>query len=483
MSFNISNCWNFLNTRQGSQFIYQNYLARQQESDNEKLLNFLKTPEGKRCLQNYIISRRKRNEENNNDEEEDLKIKDDEEKDLKIKDDEEEKKSNNIKLAEITVKSTNIITEKIAKTSVNILCQSKSNKGIRNIQNSLIVLGYDIGPYGADGIYGNKTKEALINFQKDSGLEQNGKIDLLTIHQLKNKIFDIQKKLKDKGYSLGKCGADGICGNCTINAIKNFQKNINVENNGIIGLDNNNIQRKKLFAEESKVKENLMKIIITKFETLLLDLKRKILKEDEKKFLDICNDIIKKVFDFVKIDIKVTLFEKEYTQKIGPIKINIKAKSGGNFTYGNDKYIFKYSKLVETKGLFLNTIDFISEYLKDIFPMQIKKNIEIFKRKVGQVIINGGVTIKIEFNKITYEFEAAAKDDFTKLYGTLTISFELDINIDDIIKKLSSKIMDSLSLLSCIILSLATVELAIGGIIGILFIGMPCDQVIQFISN
>ena len=42
------------------------------------------------------------------------------------------------------------------------------------MQTKLIQLGYDLAPWGADGKFGAKTEEALIKFQKDSGLEPDG---------------------------------------------------------------------------------------------------------------------------------------------------------------------------------------------------------------------------------------------------------------------------------------------------------------------
>lgn len=41
-------------------------------------------------------------------------------------------------------------------------------------QNDLLQLGYDLSPYGADGKYGNKTVEAVKQFQRDHGLTVDG---------------------------------------------------------------------------------------------------------------------------------------------------------------------------------------------------------------------------------------------------------------------------------------------------------------------
>lgn len=42
------------------------------------------------------------------------------------------------------------------------------------LQTKLIQLGYDLAPYGADGTFGNKTMNAVKNFQRDQGLSADG---------------------------------------------------------------------------------------------------------------------------------------------------------------------------------------------------------------------------------------------------------------------------------------------------------------------
>lgn len=45
-----------------------------------------------------------------------------------------------------------------------------------NVQRDLIALGYDLGPAGADGVLGRRTREAVLRFQEAQGLAVDGKI-------------------------------------------------------------------------------------------------------------------------------------------------------------------------------------------------------------------------------------------------------------------------------------------------------------------
>ena len=59
-----------------------------------------------------------------------------------------------------------------------------SSQTVYKVQERLKELGYDPGP--VDGILGGKTKNAIISFQKDNGLNENGKIDENTLNKLGN---------------------------------------------------------------------------------------------------------------------------------------------------------------------------------------------------------------------------------------------------------------------------------------------------------
>ena len=50
-------------------------------------------------------------------------------------------------------------------------------KEVKRMQSVLIALGYDLGKYGADGSFGNKTFEAVTKFQMDHGFKKTGEVD------------------------------------------------------------------------------------------------------------------------------------------------------------------------------------------------------------------------------------------------------------------------------------------------------------------
>lgn len=85
-----------------------------------------------------------------------------------------------------------------------------------------------------DGIEGTGTKNAYRNFQRYTGLIVDGIYGRNTNNKLIEVIKDLQGKLNSKGYSLV---VDGMVGNATINAIKDFQRNNGISVDGIAGND------------------------------------------------------------------------------------------------------------------------------------------------------------------------------------------------------------------------------------------------------
>ena len=65
-----------------------------------------------------------------------------------------------------------------------VLCESKiTTYTIRQIQESLIASGYDIGPAGADNVLGSATRAALMQYQRDNNLPV-GNLNIETLESL-----------------------------------------------------------------------------------------------------------------------------------------------------------------------------------------------------------------------------------------------------------------------------------------------------------
>lgn len=84
-----------------------------------------------------------------------------------------------------------------------------------------------------DGIEGNGLKRAYLNFQRDNGLVADGKYGVNTDNKLISVIKNLQQLLRNKGYNIA---VDGLAGDGTINAIKNFQSKNGLPVDGIAGM-------------------------------------------------------------------------------------------------------------------------------------------------------------------------------------------------------------------------------------------------------
>ncbi|OBR96818.1 putative peptidoglycan binding domain protein [Clostridium ragsdalei P11] len=52
-----------------------------------------------------------------------------------------------------------------------------------------------------------------------------------------NNVKAVQEKLMSKGYSVGRCGADGFLGGSTLEAVKGFQRDSGLAVDGIVGVN------------------------------------------------------------------------------------------------------------------------------------------------------------------------------------------------------------------------------------------------------
>lgn len=89
---------------------------------------------------------------------------------------------------------------------------------------------------GVDGKIGNQTWQVLnSNFVKPNAPSYPGY--LIKKGQHSEDVRKVQQKLIDLGYSVGRYGADSIFGNSTLEAVKKFQKNNRLSVDGIVGIN------------------------------------------------------------------------------------------------------------------------------------------------------------------------------------------------------------------------------------------------------
>lgn len=93
------------------------------------------------------------------------------------------------------------------------------NKKVKEIQQMLIDMGYDLGKPGADGIYGKITEEAVRNFQRDFHIKPHGGVDSSTLEYIK--VAWVQTMLDYLGFDCGK--TDGRYGRKTRAGIQAFE--------------------------------------------------------------------------------------------------------------------------------------------------------------------------------------------------------------------------------------------------------------------
>lgn len=116
------------------------------------------------------------------------------------------------------------------------------------VQEKLKERGYDPGTI--DGSWGDMTKNALILFQKELGISKTGWIDLKTrdllfgqVHLPVNLVKKVQKVLQDNDFSPGLI--DGLWGERTENALRQYQKKHGLRETGLL-----DSETRKIILEE-----------------------------------------------------------------------------------------------------------------------------------------------------------------------------------------------------------------------------------------
>ena len=156
----------------------------------------------------------------------------------------------------------------------NIITMGARGENVIRIQQRLMSLGYNV-PGGADGQYGSGCREMIKKFQGDNGLEIDGDVGEYTwntLFPLQNQkensewpryyiakgmsdsnVSIIQTRLSNLGYSIGPI--DGIFGEKTEIAVKDFQKTNHLKDDGIVGRATWNALFN--YKEENKLKDDV----------------------------------------------------------------------------------------------------------------------------------------------------------------------------------------------------------------------------------
>jgi len=124
---------------------------------------------------------------------------------------------------------------------------------VKDIQEKLLKVGFNLGTTAADGYFGAKTEAAVRDFQARTGLPTTGLVDDETYRRLTEQSFSLgerllylhsphlrgrdvlqlQKALKGLGFNPGPL--DGIFGPATERALREFQASVGIQQDGILG--------------------------------------------------------------------------------------------------------------------------------------------------------------------------------------------------------------------------------------------------------
>jgi peptidoglycan hydrolase-like protein with peptidoglycan-binding domain len=128
-----------------------------------------------------------------------------------------------------------------------LLRRGSSGTAVRQLQEALKEAGHDPGP--VDGEFGPATEAAVRAFQQEKEIAVDGVVgDITWLNIDEDAVFShpvvrrgstglavrrVQKRLTLAGYDTG--GVDGIFGANTESAVKKFQKDFGLAQDGIVG--------------------------------------------------------------------------------------------------------------------------------------------------------------------------------------------------------------------------------------------------------
>jgi N-acetylmuramoyl-L-alanine amidase len=122
-----------------------------------------------------------------------------------------------------------------------------------DVQTRLLRLGFELGVTGVDGIFGPETERAVILFQKKRGREADGIVGPETWREMVDASYrlgdrqlylkepplrgddvrELQATLNNLGFNAGR--VSGVFGGQTDQAVREFQKNVGLDSDGIVG--------------------------------------------------------------------------------------------------------------------------------------------------------------------------------------------------------------------------------------------------------
>lgn len=151
----------------------------------------------------------------------------------------------------------------------------RSDRGpeVADVQRRLIKLGYDVGKFAPDQIYGPRTARAVKDFRSVQGLPEGDTVDETVWKLLVERTYDLggrllylkspnfrgrdvhdlQVKLNQLGFHAGEI--DGIFGPNTHHALREFQREFGIAEDGIFGPEclRSFTYLRKVFAENTSV--------------------------------------------------------------------------------------------------------------------------------------------------------------------------------------------------------------------------------------
>ncbi|NTW28437.1 MAG: peptidoglycan-binding protein [Coriobacteriia bacterium] len=135
---------------------------------------------------------------------------------------------------------------------------SDRGPAVEDIQRRLLALGYDLGPTGVDGVFLGKTADAVRVFQQERHLAEDSVVGestwaalvdagftlgdrmlyLRLPHFHGNDVLTLQCALNVLGFACGQ--ADGIFGTFCERAVREYQRNVGLPADGIVGPETSN---------------------------------------------------------------------------------------------------------------------------------------------------------------------------------------------------------------------------------------------------